>query len=86
MQTQSNILKYTVYLISVVAFFVTAFLALQRANTYIRYLGFNDCSVSSRYEKTIPEEGVVVYYPLEDMYERCLVEKGLLKVETSEDK
>lgn len=58
---------------------VVGFLFMQSANTYIRYMGFRDCGMIAYYEETVEGGNAKARYPLKDVYDACLSDKGLKK-------
>jgi hypothetical protein len=56
-------------------FFVAFYLMLTRIDTFLRLKAFDDCGKLSRYETT--DKNVRVYYPVLDIYNQCLEDKGL---------
>lgn len=61
--------------IAAIVGFVAVFMALGRVDTYMKIKAMDDCAKSSRYEAQV-QDGGKVSYPLSDMYESCLKDKG----------
>lgn len=59
--------------------FAILFLLLQRVDTYIKYKGIDDCGKISRYEKVDQANNFKVYYPLQNVFNECMKQKGLSK-------
>lgn len=76
MENRSNALPAIAQIITVIAFGVIAFFCFQRIDKYMRIKAVDDCGRVARYERTVKEEGAVVTYPLTDMYQACLQDKG----------
>lgn len=64
-------MKFIGYIILFVAFYF----ALTRVDTYLRYKAIDDCAKVSRYETS--DKNAKVSYPITDMYNTCLAEKGI---------
>lgn len=75
-QTKSNLLTPFVLAAIAAILAVGIYLGLQKADKYLELKARADCSTVSRHQISIPTDNVVVYYPIEDMYKKCLDEKG----------
>jgi hypothetical protein len=47
------------------------------ANTYVRNQAIDGCAKSSSYTQSLVDQNASVTYPVTDMYEKCLQEKGI---------
>lgn len=77
----TNSMKNILSVFALILAALGGYFALQSANTYIRYMGFRDCAQVGTYEVTVPDENARVTYPLQDVYDQCLRDKGLSKAE-----
>lgn len=75
-ELSNNQIRLSVALIWVCALVVSAFVVMNGVGKYITYKGFDECSKMARYEKKNPD-GSFVSYPIAEMYEKCLKDKGL---------
>ncbi|MBI2443339.1 MAG: hypothetical protein HYV40_05555 [Candidatus Levybacteria bacterium] len=74
MESDKTKIHVAVTFIGFILLFVGLFLVLMRVDTYLRYKGIDDGAKISRYETT--DKNAKVTYPITDMYESCLEEKG----------
>jgi len=51
-------------------------LGIGRVDQFLKMKAIDDCSKSVRYEKTVPTENVKLIIPVQDLYEKCVKEKG----------
>jgi hypothetical protein len=51
-------------------------LALPRVDTYFKLKAYDDCAHMSNYQRTEISDNSQVKYPIPDVYERCLKDKG----------
>ncbi len=51
------------------------FLALQRFDSFLKLKAMGDCGQSSHYQVK-DKSGALVSYPVKEVYEKCLKEKG----------
>lgn len=58
------------------AFLAAVFLTLQRVDVYLELKAIDDCAKISKYEVDNPDKGTRVWYPVENVYQDCLREKG----------
>lgn len=61
--------------IILVAFAILVFGYL--ANTFLRNQAIDGCAKNSSYEKNLVSEDAKVTYPVIDIYEQCLKQKGI---------
>ncbi len=54
---------------------VALWLGLQKVNTFLKLKAMGDCALSSQYQ-TKDVNGAIVSYPVKQVYEQCLKEKG----------
>lgn len=76
MKNMTNVIVAVVGLgmVAVAAYGIMTFSALKQ--TEVKNEGRYQCAVSSRYESKVNEE-TTVWYPVDDLYQKCLSEKGL---------
>ena len=53
------------------------FLVMLRFDRYLKIKAIDDCARISKYEKNVTEENAKVTYPLADVYQSCLKDKGI---------
>lgn len=53
------------------------FLMMLRVDRYIKVKAIDECAKISKYEKTVTAENAKVSYPLADVYQSCLKDKGI---------
>lgn len=73
MLPNSNMFK----IINSILIFVAIILFALLANTFIRNQAIDQCAKSSTYEKNLVSEDAKVTYPVIDIYEQCLKQKGI---------
>jgi hypothetical protein len=54
-----------------------AYLGLLRVDTYLKDKAIDECSRLGTYQKRLDKESATVTYPLEDVYQKCLKDKGI---------
>lgn len=70
------IVKFIILIIVLGTAFYVFTLTLSRVDEYLKMKALDDCSKSVRYEKTVPAENVKVTIPVQDLYEKCVKDKG----------
>lgn len=75
--TESSKMHLAITVIGYILFFVAFFLALSRFDTFLKYKAIDDCARISRYETT--DKNAKVTYPITDLYNSCLEDKGVSK-------
>jgi hypothetical protein len=55
---------------------VVAFFALNQASNAIRERAVDNCARISRYQLQNPTDGTTVWYPIDEIYKKCLNDKG----------
>lgn len=70
-------IQIAVTFIGYILLFAGLFLALGRVDTYLKYKAIDDCGQISRYQTK--DKNATVTYPITDMYESCLKDKGVKK-------
>ncbi len=65
-----------IFLAITVFFFIFFYSLLQRIDTYLKLKAMNDCALISRYQKDNPSDGTTVWYPVDEIYKKCVQEKG----------
>jgi len=75
-QTKPNIITNILLAAIAVILAVGIYAALERADKYLEFKARADCAAVSKHQVTIESDGVVVSYPVEDIYRKCLDEKG----------
>ena len=58
---------------------IVSFLLLSRVDSYLKLKALGDCSMASKYETNAPDGTSKVSYPVEELYKKCLAEKGYRK-------
>ena len=53
-----------------------AFLAYNQASNAIRERAVDNCARISRYQLQNPTDGTTVWYPIDEIYKKCLTDKG----------
>lgn len=56
--------------------FVLFIMGISRVDQYLKIKAMDDCGDMIRYEKTVPAENVKLSIPVQDLYEKCIKEKG----------
>lgn len=55
---------------------VIAFMAYSQASKAILERAVDNCARISRYQIQNPTDGTTVWYPIDEMYKKCLTDKG----------
>ncbi len=74
--TQTNPMKSLLWVVIVIAGFISFLFVLFHIDTYMKYKAINDCGSISKFEQALPNN-IKVTYPVQDIYQDCLKEKGL---------
>jgi hypothetical protein len=75
---QNNLkIQEVVKLIGYILLFAISFLTLMRIDSYLHYKAIDECGKVSKYETT--DKNARVSYPVIDIYEKCLKDKGIKK-------
>lgn len=61
-----------------VAIVVATFLAMMRVDTYLRYMGINECGKLATATTENLEERARFTMPMDDIYKACLKDKGIV--------
>lgn len=77
MESNKGNLHIIITAIGYILLFVGLFLALGRVDTYLKYKAIDDCGQVSRYQTK--DKTATVTYPITDMYDSCLKDKGVSK-------
>ncbi len=77
MNTDKAKIHLAVTFIGYFLLFLGFYLALMRIDTFLRLRAFDDCGKLSRYETT--EKTAHFSYPVLDIYNSCLKDKGINK-------
>ena len=59
-----------------IAMVVVAVMALGRVDKYLLIKAIDDCGRTGQFNKSLPEESATITYPVGDVYQNCLKEKG----------
>ena len=76
MSKNSDLIKSAVMLVGFILGFVSIFLAIQRIDKYLRIKAIDECAKISRFEKQDSEQSAKIYYPLPEVYNKCIKLKG----------
>ena len=63
-------------MLAIIFLFVALFLTLNRVDRYMKQTAIDTCSKTSRYEAKIDGGKATASYPIEDVYKKCLKDKG----------
>jgi len=61
----------------VILLFVAFYLTLLRVDAYLQNSAIDACASFSKFEKTDKGQSAVISYPIKDVYQECLIKKGL---------
>lgn len=75
MGKDGNTLYFVFRAIGFILLFVAFYLVLTRVDLFLKYKAMDDCAKISVYEST--GEGAKTSYPIPDVYNQCLKQKGL---------
>ncbi|NTU74247.1 hypothetical protein HGB07_08995 [Candidatus Roizmanbacteria bacterium] len=50
-----------------------------KIDDYMHMVAINDCAKLSTFQKSNPSDNTVVSYPVPDVYQACLKDKGIVK-------
>jgi len=70
-------IQTVIKVIGYIVLFFAFYLVLMRVDTYLRQKAIDDCAKISRYETS--EKTASFSYPVLDIYNKCLVDKGVKK-------
>lgn len=73
----TNIGDKIVKIIGFILLFIAFILVLLRADNLIRNQAIDGCAQAYRYEQPINNGNANVSYPMTELYERCLEQKGI---------
>lgn len=72
-----TILNRTIYaLLILITLIIIFFLAMARIDQYLKIKAIDDCGKMTVFDKNSPNEGVRITYPVQDLYEKCIKDKG----------
>ncbi len=75
MEQKNTMFDSIVKLIGIFAISAVAYLGFMRIDTFLRNQAVNECGHVARYEKTLEDKAKVIY-PMTDIYQTCLKDKG----------
>ena len=76
-QTYPNVQSTVNTVIIGVVLLISIFLVMIRVDKYLKIKAIDDCAKIAKYEKTVSADNAKVSYPLQDVYQTCLKEKGV---------
>ncbi|OGK14471.1 hypothetical protein A3A93_04350 [Candidatus Roizmanbacteria bacterium RIFCSPLOWO2_01_FULL_38_12] len=71
--TISNSLNVILLIVAIGIFF---FLGMNRVDQFLKIKAIDDCARTMRFEQTSPTEGIKISIPVQDVYEKCINDKG----------
>lgn len=69
--------RFTFGITTLVVIIVVSYLVLLRVDTYLRNSAVDNCAKISKFEKQDKAQSAVISYPIKDVYQECLIRKGL---------
>lgn len=76
MNQHNSIVSIGLLIVLIGAISAGMYFGILRFDKFLELKARNDCAMVSRYTLTIESDNVVVYYPVTDIYRKCLDEKG----------
>ncbi len=76
MTQNHSVILVTLTLILIITLASGIYFGLQRIDKYLEFKARYDCAEISRFTITSTKDNTTVYYPVEDIYRKCLNEKG----------
>ncbi|HVZ58301.1 MAG TPA: hypothetical protein VG935_00905 [Patescibacteria group bacterium] len=77
MRTEEISPKVVVAVLAVILLFVAYYLGLKRVDTYLHNGAIDACAAASSYQKNDKAQNAVITYPIQDVYQNCLKQKGI---------
>ncbi len=76
MNQNNTLLSLTLSLVMIIAVAMGMYYGLQRVDKYLELKARDDCAEISHFTVIVAKDNTTVSYPVEEVYRKCLNEKG----------